>query len=580
MSNITYPANLNSQMILKLTEDHQFVERKKQVAKLVNKWRGTGLLKEIKNRATEENLAQLLENEALHLRKMILSEETSVGNIAGFNKIAFPLVRRVFAQLLANEIVSIQPISLPTGLVFYLDFVTDRAKPGIGSGASVYGDRETVVSPKAQGIGGNKGTGGMYNFDNQIYGNRLFSVGAVADSASAVYSGLTTTSAAISGTLSGFIFTLDSAASVDLMSKNDFRIALSSELVYDATSYSAFRSMTSVRGISNDSLKGFYDRFLTSVSASNKVVIYANTMLTSAASGGSKVVLLGRADTVVTDGNTPTTFTGDFEGTLEMPQLNLKILSIQINAQTKKFKTVWTPELAQDLNAYQSIDAEVELTNILSEQISAEIDREILADLLGAALVKAAWSRKIGKYIYIDSNGALQASTTAGVSFTYQSFHGNQSEWNRTFGEVANGVSNEIYRRNLRGGANWMIVSMQMATVLESMEQYHSVASSNVEDNKFSLGIEKAGTLNTRYTVFKDPYFPANYVLMGYKGKSALENGYVWSPYVPLIVTPTIFSPDNFNPIKGVMTRNAKTIIRNDFYGTITCYDLSSWLGL
>lgn len=587
-------------MVMRLTEDHEFVNRRRQVLGLVKKWKATGLLEGL-NKEKAENLSQLLENEAAHLRRTILNESSSVGDIAGFNKIAFPLVRRIFAQLLANEIVSVQPISLPNGLIFYLDFVTDRIKPGIRE-ESIYGTRETVTSPKAQGIGGQLGTGGFYNFSNQIYANRLFTVATVAGLSGGGVLGaasITATSAICTGTLSAVDYTLDAGSSgaVDLLSRGDFRPVLSGEINYDTSSASSFRSMLSVKSLSADQWGGIgasytggraYDIFLTQILSSNRVRIFSNdsTALGSLAvgrvtSGVMMTVLLGRADTTVITGNNPTTNLGDFESTFDIPQINVKILSVQVNAQTKKLKTIWTPELAQDLNAYQSIDAEVELTNILSEQIATEIDREILSDLLTCAIVKAAWSRGIGQYVYVNSAGTITYATDTSIFGSGgQAFYGTQMEWNRTFGEVAYAVSNEIYKRNLRGGANWMVTSMAMATVFESTDIFKAENPTDSTDMKYSLGVERAGTLSNRFTVYKDPYFPVNFVLMGYKGKSALETGYVWSPYVPLIVTPTIFSPDNFNPIKGVMTRNAKTVIRDDYYGTIQVLNLNTWLGM
>ena len=260
----------------------------------------------------------------------------------------------------------------------------------------------------------------------------------------------------------------------------------------------------------------------------------------------------------------------------EIPEIDIKIESIPVVADTRKLRAKWSPELAQDLNAYHSLDAEVELTQILSAQIALEIDREILNDLLqGAAGANYYWSRSPGKFVNKETGAEITqtSSLTPGPAFT-----GTVRDWYETLTETVIDVGNTIHRKTLRGAANFMVIGPDIATILESSVYYRPSISLDGDGQvatPFSLGAEKMGTLSNRFTVYKDPYFPRNKVLVGYKGGSYLETGYVYAPYVPLIVTPTIFAPEDFTPRKGVMTRYGKKLVRADFYGTVTVLDMN-----
>ena len=263
------------------------------------------------------------------------------------------------------------------------------------------------------------------------------------------------------------------------------------------------------------------------------------------------------------------------ENNEDIPEIDIKVESIAVTATTRKLRARWSPELAQDLNAYHSLDAEVELTQILSEQVALEIDREILNDLLTEARgANLYWSRAPGKFVNKETGvEALQSGTTApGPAFT-----GTVREWYETLVETIIDVANEIHRKTLRGSANFVVVGPDVATILEA-SVYFKPSFSLDGDGQVSglvIGADKVGTLSNRFTVYKDPYFPRNKVLVGYKGGSYLETGYVYAPYVPLIVTPTIFAPEDFTPRKGVMTRYGKKMVRSDFYGTVTCMDMN-----
>lgn len=546
-----------------------------EVKKMVSRWSKTGLLKKLSNRKAT-TMAQLLQSEAVGLKA--LNEISQVGDIAGFNKIAFPLVRRVFAQLIANEIVSVQPMSLPSGLLFYLDFYFDRTKSGFYQGGSVYGIKTAVTNQQLQGVGAQSASAGFYDLTSG-YSTRMFALSNGNGSSSAIYIGKTSTSPRVSGTLSAFAFNLSNSAVADLAQLQNFRVALSGTLNYDNLT---FRGASSVQSLSADTISETIDPAYTSILSAGTVVIYSTTNFVQiAATGGvQEYVVIGPMKTDVQD-NPKGTNLGDMEAISGIPEVNVSISSVPVMAETRKLKTKWTPELAQDLNAYHALDAEVELTTILSELIALEIDREILGELLHGAVVRAAWSRKIGRYLSLSADGiSVTVNTFTNASqASYQSFYGTQQDWYQTLGEVVTTVSNEIHKRSLRHGANFIVTSPEISSVLESINGWKPTVLSDASEVEYSLGLEKAGSLSNRYTVYKDPYFPADRMLLGYKGGSFLETGFVYAPYVPLLVTQTIFEPENFTPRKGVMTRYAKQMVRPEFYGTIQVFDLD-WIGV
>ena len=254
--------------------------------------------------------------------------------------------------------------------------------------------------------------------------------------------------------------------------------------------------------------------------------------------------------------------TWGLENTVEIPEINLSVDSVSVTAMTKKLKAKWTPELGQDLNAYHNLDAEVELTSLLSEQIALEIDREILEDLVaGSTAATYYWSRSPGLFVN------KTTGTEVGASSAAPDFTGTVSEWYETLGETINDVSAQIHRKTLRGGANFIVTSPEVANILEFTAGFRANVTS--DDAKGTAGTQQVGTISKRYDVFVDPYFPRNLVLVGRKGSSFLESGYVYAPYVPLQVTPTIFGVEDFVPRKGVMTRYAKKMVRPDMYGLV-----------
>ena len=603
-------------------------------SRLVEKWSRTGLLRGLAGTG-RENMARLLENQTANLLRESNSMSTGggsgvgSGDIRGFSNIAFPIVRRVFGGLVANELVSIQPMSLPSGLLFYLDYTYGS---NVGGNAGVDLDSAATKStftrgqsiynnPTGKGIqSGSLATGGMYDLVGSAY-SRVHGLTDVTLSASGAFGGSSTFAATkfafasgTDGRLLGFDPALTSliengtagvgtaqikfavVALSAISSSADQSLAKSFALFPRAadpigrTSYAPaaawgeqYQGGTGILNLRRLNQIGTWDgSVFTSqpLSGTHLLCVLTGTMTVDASS--SMTLSYPQGSTLDVESSTGSTvtipvFESNFGSTPSpvIPEIDIKIESIAVTATTRKLRARWSPELAQDLNAYHSIDAEVELTQILSEQIALELDREILNDLLTqAAGANYFWSRAPGRFVNkTNGNEISRTSTQPGPNFT-----GTVREWYETLVETIIDVGNEIHRKTLRGSANFIVIGPDVATILEAGTYYrpsYSIDGSGQVGAPFSIGAEKVGTLSNRFTVYKDPYFPRNKILIGFKGGSYLETGYVYAPYVPLIVTPTIFAPEDFTPRKGVMTRYGKKMVRSDFYGTVTCLDLN-----
>lgn len=537
----------------------------KESRRLVSKWEKTGLLEGL-TPSRKGVMARLLENQAAE----ILNEASSTGDIQGFQNVAFPIVRRVFGGLIANELVSVQPMSLPSGLLFYYDYRYDSVKAGnrakdFAAGGSLFGDQ---TAPGTE----NLGTGGMYNLGSSFSQREKITTGS--------FSGTIGTP-----TLSDINYDPELSASIGAGTLKKLTVSLGYSGVAggpDAdSSTSGLKHWVPVSGSStsqSSSTDGtpvrlggatVYRRH--TVKSGNDMVFIIDT--TDGSPTGVEGIKLSYTAVSRLNGGTSGTITlPEWESDMGsspvpvIPEIDIRIQSVAVTANTRKLKAKWTPELAQDLAAYQNLDAEVELTQVLSETIALEIDREVLADLLyNATGANFFWSRKPGNFLD-KTNG----NTATGASFT-----GTVREWYETLVETCIDVANQIHRKTLRGAANWIVTSPDVATIFEASVLYKPVLSMDPKETMFSVGTEKIGSLNNRFTVYKDPYFPRNRILIGYKGSSFLETGYVYAPYVPLIVTPTIYAPEDFTPRKGVMTRYAKRLVRSDFYGTVTVQDMN-----
>jgi len=498
----------------------QFAAQRNQTKGLVTKWEATGLLEGIGKEYDKHNTAILLENQA----KQLISESNAIEagtNRENWNGVALPLVRRIFAEISAKEFVSVQPMNLPSGLVFWLDF-RYAGTAGAGKGRHAVGDSLFAASGKDKA----DLTGGLYGaFSSSLVGEAAgFSLNKVKLAISN------------SGYLNAGVLSLAELTGSSVVTDVDYDLA---GAFYVISSSGAVFTASAISG--------------------------TDITFNLATGAGTALALPGTAgDLYYYKNTTDATKRGDFEdtvqpeidastGDLEIPELDVQLTQEALVAKTRKLKVKWSPEFAQDLNAYHSIDAEAELTSMLSEYISMEIDLEILSMLTYAA-----------KNDGFNSN-FLAATPTAGEKF------------GDAFGQLGiamQAMSNAIHRSTMRGGANFAVCSPQIATYLESMAGY--TANTTGEAAEFAMGVSAIGSLSNRFTIYKNPYWTGDDILLGFKGNQFLETGAVFAPYIPLIMTPLVYDPTNFTPRKGVMTRYAKKVVRNDFYGVITVND-NAW---
>lgn len=607
-------------------------------ARLVEKWSRTGLLRGLDG-VKREVMSQLLENQAAQVLKESNSLSNGGGSVAnsgqvqGFSNIAFPIVRRVFGGLVANELVSIQPMSLPSGLIFYLDYTYGS---DVGTTQQDNGTYETYSrgqsiynNPTGRGLqSGSLATGGMYDLVNvgytKVHSGTMGASGSTTDvgawggtDGNTWSTGLTVSDSGMMSGTNGRMLAFDPQIESDLalgtfdvtfahlsvsqlqtkIPKGDFMAVEQLSIFGFATTNSAvawgdsYQSGTGVMNLRRLNKRGNWNGSTFTLAPLNgthvQVVLRISNGGTVPVLGATTRLSMAISDAVTTtDGDgggvgstlTIPSFESDFGATPSpaIPEIDIKIESLAITATTRKLRARWSPELAQDLNAYHSMDAEVELTSILSEQIALEIDREILNDLVtqanGATLY---WSRAPGRFVNKTTGAAqsLASSLSIGPQFT-----GTVREWYETLVETVIDCANTIHRKTLRGSANFLVTSPDVCTILESSVLYKpkfSIDGEGQVGSPFTIGAEAIGTVSNRFTVYKDPYFPRNKILVGYKGGSYLETGYVYAPYVPLIVTPTIFAPEDFTPRKGVMTRYGKKMVRSDFYGLVCVLDMN-----
>jgi hypothetical protein len=552
---------MNNQNLLQQLDDGQshqqaLLDRSRG---LVEKWAPTGLLEGVENKEDVHGLAILLENQY----RQLLKEATRTGTAEGSEEwagVALPLVRRVFGEIVAKEFVSVQPMNLPSGLIFYLDFKYGSSQPGFAEDSSVFGETEVEGEPTG-GLYGEGKFGYSIN-DKEVTGLQGGSGGSITE--------------------------------VNPVSKP--RIEFNPDLVDLTETEDDELRRVKVNVPSRIDTEGV--RAFSFSDATVDQYFPAHTTYIEELGDGTHVVefVVRVADGETLDASTdidsatveyqvqPTTFDrGDFEdrsenpdisGTggeevlsgseaytgydvLDIPEIDFDLEQEPIAAKTRKLKAVWTPELAQDLNAYHSIDAEAELTSMLSEYISMEIDLEILDMLIQNALTREFWSTKPG-YEYDQSTGSF---VDAG------SHTGTKNEWFETLGNKIQSVSNKIFQKTMRGGANFLVTSPQVATILESIEGFR--ADTGGDQSQFAMGVQRVGSLYNRQTVYKNPYMKRNIILVGFRGQNFLETGAVYAPYIPLVMTPIVYDPNNFTPRRGVMTRYAKKIVRPEFYGTI-----------
>lgn len=513
---------------------------------ITQRWDKLGLLEGLDGNI-KENCAQLFENQ---LSSMI-NESTDSASSGQFETVAFPVIRRVFAKLLANDLVSVQALNLPIGKLYYINPKasvrtngTDHTSPDgaysnaatAGSStqfesrslydsfyASEYGDEGTSLFDLSKGRI-TEVTGGTSLEASYVDGNR---------SAVVTISGFTTTD---QGKLIG-------PAGVPMDTESFLAgLYIVSDTAFNAPAPYADQSIAAGGKINFNVKVQPYGEAIVDANGNIDVIVdlsYAGTDGYQALTGGTDTPAFEGVYRVYSD----------LEEDSEMAEVTFGLDEVTVSVETRKMRSQWTPELAQDVSAFHNIDAEAELTALLSEQMAAEIDREVLRDLRRGAAWTLRW----------DYNGLRKQSST---------YYGTQKDWNQTLITKINQISAQIHKAVLRGGASWIVVSPELSAVLDDLEYFH-VSNAAPEQDKYNMGIERIGTLSGRYEVYRDPYSPANTMLIGHKGSSILESGYIYSPYVPMQLTPVMYNPFDFKPIRGIMTRYAKKMILNRYYGRI-----------
>jgi len=538
-------SNLNSL----LESSNQWKSIQSDAAKLASKWGKTGLLEGLGSETERNNMSLILENQA---KQLVVESSQTGGGTAGatftagtgeqWAGIALPLVRKVFGQIVAKDFVSVQPMSLPSGLVFFLDFQYGTDKSGskfnvggdvFGNG-SMYGVTDTTSAP----------TNGLYGAGKWTYSSNVTSsAGTNATEASASWANV------------GYDSDLSASAAAGTLKK----------ITVPWTDFSN-PDKEGVRGffVSGSTITVNYPQF--NYGDATNAYLFTNGTDGVDPSGYDITYVQQPTDNKrgdFEDGNT--TLNAD-NNPIAIPEINIKMKSEAIVAKTKKLKAVWTPEFAQDLNAYHSLDAEAELTSIMSEYIALEIDLEIMGMLIENALTTEYWS----------ANNNQVATATSEPASNVSAFYNTQGQWFQTLGTKINKVSNLIHQKTLRGGANFLVCSPTVGTILESIPGFAAADGADADTMNYAFGIQKVGNLNSKYQVYKNPYMTENTILLGYKGSQFLETGATFAPYIPLIMTPLVYDPDTFTPRKGLLTRYAKKMLRPEYYAKIYVNGLNS----
>jgi hypothetical protein len=558
----------------------------------INKWDKLGFLEGLKGHM-KENVAQLYENQASYL----INEATSTADSGAFETVVFPIVRRVFSKLLANDIVSVQAMNLPIGKLFY--FVPNIQDYQLGSPGVHYAP---YGSPNAI-EGQTPNSGYDYNLNKDLY-DRFYEGNEPAldppglfDYSKGQFSAITAEVGTVAWAGNSLVpapYTLTNYRKV-LVVMSGFSNDGAGKIIGpdgQPMDNESFLSDLTIYGVSGNAYTSgntnnpYLFRVVTQKYGKG-IVQYGSQETISfpqSKTGGGTFDNICDADGKIylevdlqvpvcitcdgsLDGYTGSTFSSSaaannaFTATYRIyknlefedriGEVSFDLLSVTVSVTERKLRAQWSPEMAQDVAAFHNIDAEAELTALLSEQVAAEIDREILRDLRKAAAWNLRW----------DYNGWKRLGSNA-VPYT-------QKDWNQTLITAINQISAQIHKSTLRGGANWIVVSSEVSAIFDDLEYFH-VSNAAPEQDQYNMGIERVGTLAGRYQVYRDPYFPANQVLLGHKGTSLLDTGYIYAPYVPLQLTPTMYNPFNFTPIKGIMTRYAKKVVNNRFYGRIT----------
>jgi hypothetical protein len=551
----------------------------------IRKWDDLGFLEGLDGHG-KDNIAQLYENQASYL-----INEAAVSDSSGsFETVVFPIIRRVFSKLLANDIVSVQAMNLPIGKLFYfIPKIQDRATNGTHLHPFGYPNTDSLATNnnsfnnaqnlydrfyENDGGMGNDPATGLFDYSKGAYTAWTINPAAFVTFANGTAStvGINTITGTSVSSLILSVTNFTTTAEGKLIGPNGQIMDTEEFLASLTVTYSGIsRNFNIVTqryggGIVDYGTKaavtfppqssGYYNNI---VNATGTMYISVDLQSYSATAGFSNTAL----PQALALSNFDITFrvydTLEFED--EIGEVSFDLQSVTVSVTERKLRASWSPELAQDVSAFHNIDAEAELTALLSEQIAAEVDREILRDLRKGAAWTAKWDYNEWRY------GGNGGATLQGYT---------QKDWNQTLMTKINQVSAQIHKTTLRGGANWIVVSSEISAVLDDLEYFH-VSNAGPEQDQYNMGIEKVGTLAGRYQVYRDPYFPPNKILIGHKGKSLLDSGYIYAPYVPLQLTPTMYNPFTMTPIKGIMTRYAKKMVNNRYFGVVTCLGITTF---
>ena len=562
---------------------------KEQTKRHVSKWAETGLLDGLETDQEVGAVAVMLENQ--HQR--IIKEATTTGTAAGneeWSGVALPLVRRIYGEIVAKELLSVQPMNMPSGIIFYLQYEYDsEGQPGFNPGENIHGNLDTPGKP----------TGGLYGRGRFNYSINTYETSGVSFA--------NATSGVEIAELNKAAGLFQRVGADEQLVNNDGTPVLSDTLY-------TFRVEVGTNGLVDPDLDGVTAFNVMDASGTTNPVVgtlfprHTRTVRTPSNTFVEFVLTLDDTSFVLDDGTTagdgtvivqyqkqPTAGNrGDFEdrssnsnisGTggldvdqgsesltgyeaLDIPEVKMTVDQKPIVSKTRKLKAVWTQELLQDLNAYHSVDAEDQLTATLSEHVGMEIDSELLDMLLQNASTKEYWNAKPGWEYQDDSTGG-------GPRFENLNSHtGTKNEWYETLGTKIQKVSNRIYQKTMRGNANFMMCSPEVSTILESIQGY--AADTGGDLSQYAMGVQRVGSLYQQMTVYKNPYMQSNIILVGYRGNQFFETGAVYAPYIPIMMSPVVHDPNNMTPRRAISTRYAKRIVRPEFYGMVAVGGLST----
>ena len=577
-------------------------EQKKVRTQIQERWDKLGLTEGLQG-YIKENIATLYENEAKHL----LTEATASDNSGSFETVVFPIIRRVFSKLLANDLVSVQAMNLPVGKLFFIlpvtserDWSAEEMKDGVtGSHYGLMGYERTdrkngdkvnrfYLPDEAVNEGAEVVKYMEKSLYDLFYNDFLFdnSKGKITIRVSEEVTPMKWEDGALKActVAEAPVFGLDGTVRNVMLEVKGFssfnagkitgpdgnemdteaflaslKVVAKSAIESEEGSSFAANEALQFRVVTQKYGKGIVE-YGNPCSAEGKILLEVDLTKPVKKQQATVDGYVGvpQADLANAEFAVAWAQYDSLELETEIGEVSFKLDSVTVSVEERKLRATWSPELAQDVSAFHNIDAEAELTAILSEQIAAEIDREILRDLRKLAPWQARW----------DVNGWRRM---AGFSTNYT-----QKDWNQELITKVNQISAQIHKATLRGGANWIVVSSEISALLNNLEYFH-VTDANAEADQYNMGIERVGSLQGRYQVYVDPYSPSYSMILGHKGKSLLDTGYIYAPYVPMQLTPTIYNPFNFAPVKGIMTRYAKKCVNNKFYGAIKVDGLTTW---